>query len=311
MTAYHESIGGARCLPAALRRGPAVLCALLLALHGENVLGAPSPQGLVEQGNAHYAAGRFQEALDCYKQAAAASPTPSAELLHDQAAAQYRLGQFDEARDLWARARPLGDAAFEARARYNLGNCDYAEALAKWQAQDAGGAVDLLAKAAEHYRDAVGLDPTLADARANLELTHLLKKQIEQQMQQQPQQNQQDQEGRQDQQNSQQQASSQPAQQDQQEQQPQPEQQSDSPQQQDQSPQQDPNHPAGATSEPTAESQEEQAGEEESDAQRPPIEMTPQQAERLLQMVRDAEKQRREMLARRRQARYKPVERDW
>lgn len=299
------------------RRLPAILPCLLsvaVAVLGASASAESTPRDLIRQGNAHYAAGQYQEALEAYAQAEAAGEgASSAELLHNQAAAKYRLGQFDDARDLWGRARQLGDAAFEARTRYNLGNCDYAEALNTLETQDMNKAVELLGKAAGHYRDAVALDPTLADARANLELTHLLKKQIEELMEQQPQQDQQheqDKEGDQNNQNQQPQASSRPSEQDQQ---PPPEpneqdEQSESQEQQGQQ-QQDPNQ---ATGTPQSESQpQRESGEEESDEQRPPIEMTEQQAERLLQMVRDAEKQRREMLARRQQARYKPVERDW
>jgi hypothetical protein len=39
--------------------------------------------------------------------------------------------------------------------------------------------------------------------------------------------------------------------------------------------------------------------------------LTREQAERLLQMIRDAEKARRERLAQQRAASQKPVERDW
>ncbi|MEW6253018.1 MAG: hypothetical protein AB1716_20460, partial [Planctomycetota bacterium] len=41
------------------------------------------------------------------------------------------------------------------------------------------------------------------------------------------------------------------------------------------------------------------------------VRMTQAEMERLLQRVRDAEKQRRELLLRRRVAQQKPVERDW
>ena len=308
MTQFKESTRRTLRLPVML---PSLL-AVAFATLGDPVQADPASRDLMQQGNEHYAAGRFQEALESYVQAEAVGEgTSSAEVLHNQAAAKYRLGQFDDARDLWGRARQLGDAAFEARTRYNLGNCDYAEALNTLQTQDMNKALDLLGKAAGHYRDAIGLDPKFADARANLELTHLLKEQLAAHMQQQPQQDQQSQQNQeedQDNQNQQPQPSSQPAEQDQQ-QQPQPDEQSESQEQQGRE-HEDSNQPAAPPPAPESQPQEE-TGEEDSELQRPPIDMTEQQAERLLQMVRDAEKQRREMLARRQQARYKPVERDW
>jgi Ca-activated chloride channel homolog len=148
---------------------------------------AADSRDLIAQGNAHYAAGRYPEALQSYEEAAAGGAGQSLEVLHDQAAAHFRLGQIDEARELWVRAQTLGDAAYEARSRYNLGNCDYADALAAAQGQDAQKALKLLVQAADEYRNALRIASTLTDARANLELTHLLKKQIEEQQKDQPQ----------------------------------------------------------------------------------------------------------------------------
>jgi Ca-activated chloride channel homolog len=298
---------------------------------------AETGRALIQQGNAHYAAGRYAEALKCYEAAAGQSVVAgSAELQHDRAAALFKLGQVDEARDLWVRLKDSPDARFEARTRYNLGNCDYADALTAAQ-QDGQKAVKLLGQAAEQYREALQLDPTLNDARANLELTQLLKRQIEEQQQNQ-QQNQQskDQQKQDEQKQDQQQSSTQPSksekgdqeQKDKQDQQPQT-QPSQSPESQqssdedeqkkeeeskDQSQQQQPQDQPQPESQPStqpaaAESQPAERGDEKSPPV--PIEMTREQAERLLQMIRDAEKARREKLAQERTSRQKPVERDW
>lgn len=53
--------------------------------------------------------------------------------------------------------------------------------------------------------------------------------------------------------------------------------------------------------------EEAEAGEQEL----PPVRLTPEQAERLLQKVRDAEKARREALRARERGKQRPVERDW
>jgi Ca-activated chloride channel family protein len=170
----------------------ATCLALLPALGGAN-----SPRELIQQGNEHYAAGRYTEALGAYQQAADAAKTAgveiSAELLHNQAAAEFKLGHLDEARELWVRALARKDAAFEAAARYNLGNCHYAEALKPLKSPDLQQPVSLdrvsepLDRAIEQYRDALRLDPALQDARANLELAFQLKKKLEEQATSQPQ----------------------------------------------------------------------------------------------------------------------------
>ena len=279
---------------------------------------AADPRDLIREGNAHYAAQCYTLAQASYEQAlTAAGPHPPAELLHNLAAVHYRLARFDEAREYWNRARPLGDAAFEARAYYNLGNCDYAAALHKLAAQDRAAALTLLTHAAKQYHEAIRLDPTLSEARANLELISRLTAQIEQapDPQSSP-----DEPGEPAQAGEQGGAttgagtsepspdaqpadvpadphSADPAQ-------PAPQlQTSDSP---DSDSDEGDSHAA-----PNADAPAEITDTNATPAPRPPTQMTRTQAERLLQLVREAERARREMLARRQSAREPPVQRDW
>lgn len=322
----------------AIRRvlAPAVGC-LLFAVPAL----ASDPRLLIERGNEHYSAGRYEQALEAYKEIPDDQLTDRnrAEVLHDRAAAHFKLGQLEEARELWVRAAGMKDARFEAEARYNLGNCDHAEALKAAQAGDAKNAIDRLGKALEKYRDAIRLDPNLANARANLELASQLKKQIEEQATTQPSSQPNNDQKNKDDKNQQSQPSSQP--QDQQDQkgdgkgqnsQPssQPESQpSDSDNQEDkqdqqQNPQSQPSQSQpseeeeqNAESQPSAESQpaNPKAAQSQPSTSQPNqqsnLMMSPQEAERLLQMIRDAEKQRREVLRRREAAKYRPVDRDW
>jgi Ca-activated chloride channel family protein len=306
------------------RVGP-VFCASLLLFLTTGAAGAGDVRDLVRQGNAHYAAGRYAEALKSYEEAVAGTAHSPPELLHDLAAAHFKLGQLDEARDLWVRIKEAGDAGLEARTRYNLGNCDYAEALAA-APKNPQQALDRLGTAAEQYRAALGLDPGLADARANLELTQLLKKQIEEQTQKQPQSQPSKDQQKQDTQKqdsssqpSSQSSQSQPSQQDQQNQsassqpsQTQPAQQSDSSEQQQNQEQQQEQPEESPQSQPQAMPAETQpsSAPQPSDGS-PVIHLSREQAERLLQMIRDAEKARREKLAQQRSAGQKKVERDW
>jgi Ca-activated chloride channel family protein len=323
-----------------LQRMSAVLLLAILPA----TLRAESPRELIQKGNADYAAGRYAEALKSYQQASAAAAGQTPEVLHDLAAAQFKLGQIDDARDLWTRIKESGDAAFEARTRYNLGNCDYAEALSLGP-QDAKKALAKLAEAAQQYRAALRLDPTNADARANLELTQRLKQQIEEQQknqQQSPSSQPQSQPSDPNQQPSTQ--PSQPQSQPSQKPESQPSESSQSqPAQQDQkqqssADQQDPNQAQSQPAQQEDEEQEdresqkkpeEQPAESQPAAATQPTPVTTQpagepqegepkatllpreQAERLLQMIRDAEKARREKLARDRAAKQKPVDRDW
>jgi Ca-activated chloride channel family protein len=304
---------------------------------------AASPRELIEQGSAHYVAGRFAEALNCYEQAGERAPAQfAAELLHNRAAALFKLGRRDDARELWTRVRDRGDAALAARATYNLGNCHYAEALealhsafGQPEAQrqlDAGAILDSLDVAIERYREAVQLDGELADARANLELAHALREDLRAQLSQEPdetgsegdqdgapnedeqgEQQEQQQQKERDQEQEQDSQDQQDEQQPQQEQDERQEQGQDEEQQAGQEQQEE-----GADQQPEEDGQPQESGQPESpegaeeDARPvPQVRMTPQEAERLLQLIRDAEKARREMLRERERRRQPPVERDW
>lgn len=294
---------------------------LFIILNSLALADAPSQRELIARGNEHYAAGRYAEALAAYENAGEAdAEAPSAELLHNQAAAQFKLGEIDEARELWVRAASLKDAKFEAAARYNLGNCDYADALSAVQGQNVQGALELLDRALAQYRDAVRLDQALANARANLELAQMLKQQIKEQTTTQPQSQPGTTQQQQDQQQSSSQPSSQPNQQDQQSEQGDQQEQQPSSQpseseqppptsQPDSQPAEQQQGPTSQPAEPTTSQPAENQGEEE--VQTIPITMTEAEAERLLQMIREAERARRKALARREAARQEPVKRDW
>jgi len=301
-----------------MSRRVSVIAVAGLWLTGALSARAQTARDLIAQGNEHYQAERYALALKSYEQAAAASPQPSPELLHDLAAAHFKLGDLQAARDLWVRAKQAGDAALEARTRYNLGNCDYAEALHAAQ-QNPQLALQRLDEAAAQYRSALQLDPQLTDARANLELAQVLKRQIEEQMQNQPQSQPSTDQAQQQEQQEQQQPSSQPSQSPQsqpsqtQPAQTQPNQTEQPPESQEQQGQEQEQSAEEERTPPpeTMPAETQPAEEQEGREQAVPVQLTREQAERLLQMIRDAEKLRREKLAQQRMAKQKPVERDW
>lgn len=298
----------------------------LLFLIVNSAVFADQPRELIEQGNQHFEAGRYTEALEAYDQVGdEPDELLAAELLHNRAAAHFKLGELDEARDLWVRAAGLRDETFEAAARYNLGNCDYAAALRAAEQQDAQGSLEQLDRAIAQYRDALKLDPQLARARANLELAAQLKKQIEEMSEQQPQSQPSTQPDQQEQQEQQEQnqnqsssrPSSQPSEPDQQQGDSESQQQEQSESQQEQSPQPDtqPSPDSQPTEQQSQGSEGEQAQEQQAQEQQPliPIELTREEAERLLQMIRDSERERRAILRAREAAAHKgqEVDKDW
>ncbi|MFH1745505.1 MAG: hypothetical protein ABIG44_00510 [Planctomycetota bacterium] len=296
-----------------------LLCSYVL-LAAIPAVWADATDDLLRTGHDHYAAEQYAEALVAYEEVAASMEGPPvAELLHNQAAAQFKLGNLDEARELWVRALALKDAAFEARARYNLGNCDYTQALSAMQSGGeagvgAAGLLEPLERAMRQYHDAIRLDPGLADARANLELAHQLKKMIEENATSQPQsQLSSQQSDQQEQDENQQQSSSQPSdQQSEQEKSEQDDAQQSPTSQPEQPEEQPPSSQPENQSQPEQQPQPEQdQSAEASEQEAQPVNLTREEAERLLQMIRDAEQARRQALRAREAARHKPVKRDW
>lgn len=271
----------------------------------------------VESGNAKYAAGEFDEALEVYKLAEADCPE-CPELAYNQGLAHYRMRDFEKAHEKFNEALLTRDLRLEQRAKYNLGNVAYAQALEKMA--DPKEAVEHAQRAIAFYRDALELDENDTQARANIEIAQLLIKQLldEQKQQQEQEPNQQEDQQQQSEQNEQcdnpqqGQSDEQPEnQQDQQEQQQEGSQDQESDEQQQQQQQQE-----GQEGQP--EQQEQQSGDAEpGDQQQAQAqqyeqrELTREEAERLLQAVRDKEAQRRDEKARQMRAKRVPVKRDW
>ncbi|MHC5003396.1 MAG: tetratricopeptide repeat protein, partial [Planctomycetota bacterium] len=137
------------------------------------------------------------------------------QLPYNLGVARYRAGDYVGAAEAFRRALDMADdRELREASLFNLGNAAHARAREALEGGDdpaaAGNqlqdATERLGEAFDHYRDALRLDPTDQDARANAELTWRLLKQLEQlqqQMQQQQgdqQQDQQQQEGDQQQQ---------------------------------------------------------------------------------------------------------------
>ena len=205
--------------------------------------------------------------------------------LYNEGNADYRQQQFDEAAKAYQQTLVTQDKNLQQRAFYNLGNACFRQANPK-ETADPKRAEELFKQAVTCYEDALALNPKDEDAAFNKKLTMLrLQKLQEQQRQQQQQQQQQNQQQKQDKQQ-QAQAGQQQQKQDQQKQQKAGEQQQQQEQKQQQQQQQQQPKP-GDQPKP-----EKKPGDnDQSDQQR---EMSEQEAKRLLDSLRDEEKQWKE-----------------
>lgn len=301
-------------------------------------VGAPAARAAdvkaVEQvnvANQHYETGEFEAALNGYEQAEAYCPE-CPELAYNEGLAYYRLKDLERAREKFNEALMTTDPDLESRAKYNLGNVAYSEALAQ-QEEDTERAIDSARMARDFYLDALQINPDDRDARANVEMAQRLIQRLIQKQQQQQQQNQNQQKEQNQDQNDEQQQQDQ--QQDQQQQDPnqqgnQDQQQDSEEQNQQQNQQQQENdqqQQQQQSGEQDQDQQEPQSGQQSEQQQQPseqdqqaqqgqgqktdPRQLTEEEAERLLQAVRDKEAQRRRELARMRRAQRVRVERDW
>lgn len=159
----------------------------------------PAARPAFEAGLEAFAASNFSAAAESFVEAAAAAP---AEKL-DPAAARYNAGlaafaagDLEAAAVHFNAAAAASDLGLQARAYYNRGNALFHLADSPLQAQalpggDPAPALDTsesaIGQAIQMYENAIALDPDDADAKANYELAVLKQQQIQQQQQDQQQ----------------------------------------------------------------------------------------------------------------------------
>lgn len=274
----------------------------------------PTPQDLNREATQALEAGELDAALESYRAAAQLLPE-APELAYNQGVVHYRKGNYQEAAESFRRSLATRDLPLEARAMFNLGNCAYAEALQKQQ--NVPEALGALQRAIAHYKDVIDRAPHDLDARVNMETAQLLMKVLlDRQNQQQQQQDQGDDQEKQDseqQQDPQQQSEQDPDPGDDgQDSQPPPDQ---GQQEQQQATQQDQAAKANEAEQDQAQQQAQQdADQEEQSAQTDKVQrrpMTRQEAQALLQLIRDKEYQRRQERLRSMRFESEPVEKDW
>jgi len=271
-----------------------VVCLVLMI--GAPVWGEAPPHELVASANKALAKGAYDEALAGYEQAAKSLPD-SPELAYNRGVTYYRKGELDKATEQFTKALLTRDLSLEAKVKFNLGNCAYADALKKQS--DLKVALERLGLAIGHYKDAIEANPEDRDARANMEMAQLLMKDLlDKQKQEQEKASQPESQPAS---RPESQPASQPSAENQQKKQAQ---QQDEQKKDQQAKQEQAGKP----------DQQEQSKDKQGAQQAVPAElrqMSKEEADKLLQAVRDKEQQRRAEQARLLLVRPVPVEKDW
>ena len=235
----------------------------------------------IKRGNAHYKAGAYDAALEAYQSAAENRPEDAISR-YNLGTALYQKEQFEKASDEFRRSLDTADPGHQAQGYYNLGN-------AQVQLNDIEGAI-------RSYKSALRLNPADLDAKHNLELA--LEK-LEQQSQQNRSESGDEDKDRQEQDQQQQNQD----QQDRDKQEPD---------------QQDREHSfESEQQQQNQESSEQEAASEESSPQseqgstQQPVEMSEEDAIRLLEAIKDNEKEIQKKILQKRFSRRQRSEKDW
>ena len=140
---------------------------------------------LNRKANQLYDQGRYDEALELYKEALLLDPSEK-KLRMNKGSALYNLGDYDGAKEFYSEALTAEDRATLADAHYNLGNILFRNGQ---QLQAAGNpeARKMYQQSLDNYINALDIRPDDKDAKWNLQLTNKQIEEVEQQQQNQQQ----------------------------------------------------------------------------------------------------------------------------
>ena len=235
----------------------------------------------IKRGNAHYKAEAYDAALEAYQSAAADRPEDAISR-YNLGTALYQKKQFEKASDEFRRSLDTADPVHQAHGYYNLGN-------AQVQLNDIEGAI-------RSYKSALRLNPADLDAKHNLELAlEKLEQRSQQNRSESEDENKDQQEQDQQQQNQDSQDSDERAQNQQNQESP-----AESEQQQQNQ----------GSSEQEAASEESPPQSEQQSTQQP-VEMSKEDAIRLLEAVKNNEKEIQKKILQKRFSRRQRSEKDW
>jgi Ca-activated chloride channel family protein len=157
---------------------------LLLTTHAY----AASPAREIMEGNRYYNQEKYDNALEKYK--AAGEESPDSDIVHfNSGAAQYKRGQYEEAIDSFTKALNTEDEQIESDATYNIANAKYKLGSVNAD-KDLNMAVSQYRESLDYYKRAMEMDAHNREAKYNHELVErelkvLLDKLKNQQQQQQ------------------------------------------------------------------------------------------------------------------------------
>lgn len=162
----------------AQHRRRSLVTAAFVAVVGLVTTAATSPQQLFNDAQDSVAAGRWEEALERYRQAAALLPD-RAEPSFNLGVVLYRRGDWEAATRQFDKVLESHDRHLDAEAHYNRGNCRYARVLAGGLTCD--DSIAILRHAIEDYRAALELRPKWDAPRTNIQLAYMLIRHFERQ----------------------------------------------------------------------------------------------------------------------------------
>jgi len=121
----------------------------------------------LKDGQKLYNDGKYEEALSQYHQLLAKAPD-SPILNYHVALALYKKGDYGEAIEHLTKVLTTENSNLEARANYNIGNCKYRQGEEQHE-KDLEGTADLYQEALHYYKRAAELDEKDEDAKFNQE----------------------------------------------------------------------------------------------------------------------------------------------
>lgn len=144
------------------------LCLLVWPLR----VAAENAGNLVDSGNAFYAAGEFDKALEAYEKALTEQPE-AGEILFNKGNALFQKEEFEKAREAYQAAALHGrDSGLEASAQYNLGHVVFAEGQQELES-DPKKALSRWGQSVQHFQEALRIDPQREEAAQNIEVVRL------------------------------------------------------------------------------------------------------------------------------------------
>jgi Ca-activated chloride channel family protein len=141
----------------------------------------------INAANKAYEEGDFNRALSLYEEAEIVQPE-SPYVYFNKGLVYYRLEDYEKAREEFLQAAiKTKELPLEAKAYYNLGNCNFFDAL-RYVEMDLEKAIELYQEAINNYQLALQRDSSLTDATHNIEVTRLIVKDLLDKLKQQQQQ---------------------------------------------------------------------------------------------------------------------------